>query len=174
MERVKNTVLFSMTRTPERENLFRWVGPIFKNTTYLIASKKQNIKITSSEDLLNYKFGTINNDASEMFLFRLGLNIDQFTRHNNTLSNLLMLDRGRVDFIVSGWEAFISDANLAGLNPDDFEKVYTVDSSDVSFAFHLDNPDWIIQRFQKAFDDIKGEGLYGRILEKYKAYERDE
>ena len=167
METRENTVLFSMTRTPEREPLFRWVGPIFQNITYLIAPKKRNIKIKSPGDLHNFKFGTIRDDASELFLLRLGLNVDQFTRNALTKLNLLMLNAGRVDMIVSGWEAFVSDVAITGLNQDDFETIYTVDSSDVSFAFHRDTPDWVIQRFQKALDDIKAEGLYDRIFEKY-------
>lgn len=171
LEKVENSVLFSMTRSEERENLFRWVGPLFKNTTYLIAAKKQNIKISSPEELHNYQFGTIRDDASELFLSRLGVGVDHFSRLDNTQSNLRMLNAGRIDFIVSGWEAFVSDVNATGLNRADFEKVYVVDSSDVSIAFHRDTPDWIIQTFQQALDDIKAEGLYDRIVKKYEKYE---
>ena len=32
----KNAILFSMTRTPERDSQFKWVGPIFQNTTYCL------------------------------------------------------------------------------------------------------------------------------------------
>ena len=169
----ENTILFSMTRTPERENLFRWVGPIFKNTNYLIASKKRPIKITSTEDLDKYKIGTLVDDASEIFLLRLGLNFDHLIRNINSRSNIRMLDRGRIDLIVSGWRAFESDIALIGLDQDDFEIVYTLDTSDVSFAFHNDTPLWIIQKFQQALDSIKEEGLLDRIFEKYKAFKID-
>ena len=39
----ENTILFSTTRIPERENLFKWVGPIFQNATFLIAKKSKRI-----------------------------------------------------------------------------------------------------------------------------------
>ncbi len=172
LDEEENTVLFSMTRIPERENQFRWVGPVFHNTTYLIALKKKNIKISSAEELQNYWFGTIIDDASEIFLLRLGVNADNFERNSNSHSNLRMLYAGRIDFIVSGWEAFMSDAKLIGLDPDEFEIVYTVDSSDVSIAFHRNTPDWIIQKFQQALDSIKNEGLYDLILKKYEAFTR--
>jgi len=170
----ENTVLFSMTRSSERENLFRWVGPIFQNTTYLIAAKKKNIRISSSDDLRNYRFGTIYDDASEMFLSRHGVSKSQFLRNSSAKSNLRMLERDRMDMIVSGWEGFISDATETGIDPSDFERVYTIDVSEISVAFHRNTPDWIIQRFQKVLDDIKAEGLYDRIFEKYKAFSRDE
>jgi len=170
----ENTMLFSMTRSPEREALFRWVGPVFKNTTYLIAAKKRNIKISSPDDLQNYQFGTVIDDASEMFLLRLGLNVSQFHRNTRTQSNLKMLSLGRLDMIVSGWEAFVSDATKTGLDPNDYELVYTVDVSDVSIAFHRKTPDWIIDKFQQAFDDMKTEGVYERVFERYRKYVRDE
>ena len=32
-QKVPNTCVFSTTRTPERENLFKWVGPLVKSRT---------------------------------------------------------------------------------------------------------------------------------------------
>jgi polar amino acid transport system substrate-binding protein len=169
----QNSILFSMTKTAERLNAFRWVGPLFNSSTYLIAAKKQNIKLSGQEDLRNYEFGTIRDDVSEMFLKRFGVDPESFTRHNNTLSNLKMLNAGRIDMIVSGWEAFTSDAYSLGVDPDNYEKVFVVDTSDVSIAFHKDTANWIIEKFQKALDDIKADGTYDRVIEKYKAFEKD-
>ena len=41
----KNTMLFSMARTKQREKLFKWVGPIGSSVIALIARKDKNIKI---------------------------------------------------------------------------------------------------------------------------------
>lgn len=174
LNKIENTILFSMTRTSERESLFRWVGPIFQNTTFLIAAKKRHIKISSLEDLQKYVFGTIRDDASEMFLIRSGLNFDAFERTSSSQTALRMLNAGRFDMIASGWENFVSDIAILGLNQNDFEKVYTIDTSDISIAFHWDTPDWIIDNFQQAFDEIKTEGMYDQIFKKYKSYESDE
>ena len=163
----EHTVLFSMTRTTEREKQFRWVGPIFQNTTYLITLKKKNIKISSSKDLEHYRFGTIRDDASEIFLSRLGVNQNRFYRNSTTKSNLRLLHSGRIDFIVSGQDAFESDIKLTGLNPDDFEAVFIADVSKIWIAFYRDTEDWMIQKFQKSLDDIKDEGVYDQIFMKY-------
>ncbi len=56
---------------------------------------------------------------------------------------------------------------LTGFDKGRFEVVYEIDSSDVSIAFHRATPIWIIEKFQKALDDIKAEGLYDRILLEY-------
>ncbi len=163
-----NTLLFSVTRTPEREALFRWVGPIFENATYLIARKDRRIRINDPKDLLRYRFGTIREDASEVFLRRHGINEDQFTRNAKTVTNLSMLNAGRVDMVVCGWDALLEDAEIAGLDPGQFEIVYEIDSSEVSYALHLDTPDSIVTALQDALDELKAEGTYQQIWKKYK------
>ncbi len=40
-----NTILFSTTRTQDREKMFKSVGPIFTNAMCLIVRKDSNIKI---------------------------------------------------------------------------------------------------------------------------------
>lgn len=45
-----NTALFPTTRTPEREKLFQWVGPLFVDEWVWVARKKDRIKISSLED----------------------------------------------------------------------------------------------------------------------------
>ncbi|WP_414718884.1 substrate-binding periplasmic protein [Sulfuricella sp.] len=43
-------VLFSAERTPERESLFQWVGPVGKNSAILYAKKGSGIRINSLEE----------------------------------------------------------------------------------------------------------------------------
>jgi polar amino acid transport system substrate-binding protein len=167
LETTENTLLFSVTRTPERENKFKWVGPIFYNTTYLIALKDSHIKIEDGHSLKNYRFGTIRNDVSELYLKRYDVAPKNFSRHNNTKSNLEMLMRQRVDMIVVGWEAFKDDARSLGLDPDKFEKVFELDNANVSIAFHPKTPDRIIAHLQNTLDEIRSEGLFGKYLRKH-------
>ncbi|WP_169542869.1 substrate-binding periplasmic protein [Sneathiella aquimaris] len=167
LETTKNTLLFSVTRTPERENKFKWVGPIFYNTTYLIALKDSHIKIEDGHSLNKYKFGTIRNDVSELYLKRYNVAPRNFSHHNDTRSNLEMLMRRRIDMIVVGWEAFKNDAQSLGLEPDNFEKVFELDNSEVSIAFHPETPNWIIARLQRTLDEIKSEGILEKFKQKY-------
>lgn len=43
----KNTMLYSMARSPEREALFQWVGPIGKMTLAIIAKKSTQLNVSS-------------------------------------------------------------------------------------------------------------------------------
>jgi polar amino acid transport system substrate-binding protein len=163
----ENTILFSMTRTNERENLFKWVGPIFTNSTFLIAMKSKNIKIISTDDIKQYRIGTIIKDASELFVTRLGIPLDKLQRNTISSNNVKKLAANRIDFVVSGWTQFENDANFLGIDPELFESVYEIDRSEISYAFNKKTPDWIIEKFQKAFDlIIKGDELT-KITKKY-------
>ncbi len=164
----ENTILFSTTRTPERENVFKWVGPIFKNSTFLIGKKSKDIKIKTNKDLGKYEIGTIIDDASELYMVRLGLPLKQLQRNTSSINNLKKMNIDRIDLIVSGWYALKHDAEKLGINPDLFEKVYQIETADVSFAFNIKTSNQIIEKFQSALDEIKSEGALNKILFKYK------
>ena len=50
-----NVVLFSMAMTPERKNLFQWVGPVASLDTNLYARKGSGIKIGTLEEAKKVK-----------------------------------------------------------------------------------------------------------------------
>lgn len=52
--RSSNAGIYSIYRTPEREKLFKWVGPIYKVETVLWGLKERNLSIRSLEDAKKY------------------------------------------------------------------------------------------------------------------------
>jgi polar amino acid transport system substrate-binding protein len=56
-QKEKNTVLFSTARLPEREKLFKWVGPIRPVKGVLISKSNNNVTIQSDSDIKKYKIG---------------------------------------------------------------------------------------------------------------------
>ena len=97
-----NTCLFSTTRTEERENLFKWVGPIAPNTVSLIAKKERNIKIDSAQDLKKHKIGTIRDDVAEQYLANAGIGLNDMERVAESILNIKKLNRGRIDLWAYG------------------------------------------------------------------------
>jgi len=67
----KNTMLFSTTRTEQREKLFKWVGPIIATKIGIIAPKDKKIKINNTKELNNYKIGAVLKDIGEQLLQKL-------------------------------------------------------------------------------------------------------
>lgn len=54
-----NTALYSTTRTPEREALFKWVGPLVNNNWVFFSSSTANITVSSLDDAKQYSVGAI-------------------------------------------------------------------------------------------------------------------
>ena len=92
----KNTVLFVTTRTKERENLFKWVGPITDTSIMLIAKKGDDIHINSLEEIKKYKIGVISEDVGEQLLVKDGIK-DNLERVSKTILNIKKLNAGRID-----------------------------------------------------------------------------
>ena len=171
-QKKQNTILFSTTKTAERKDIFKWVGPIFQNTILLIAKKDRHIKINSTEELKKYTIGTVIDDVGEQYLVKLGLNMKQLTRNTAYVNTIKMLVINRIDMVVMSWNSFSSFAKSCNINPKLFEGVFVVKSDDIYYAFYKGTPDWIIEKFQNAFDELKNEGKLDELIKKYKSIKK--
>jgi len=163
----ENTILFSTTRTREREKLFKWVGPIFQDTTVLIARKERNIKIGKAADLQKYRFATVIDDVGEQYLQRYGIPLSKMSRNSDRVASIRMLTLKRADLIVQSWQGFTVDAESLGHDPDEFEVVFTIDKADMCLVFYKETPDWIIKKFQTALDNLLEQGVMAELKKKY-------
>lgn len=165
---VPNSCLFSMTRTKEREDLFKWVGPIAPETIGLIARRERKIKINTDTDIQKYKVGTIIDDVAELHLVNAGIDINSLDRVATTEQNIKKLNLGRIDLWGYGVNVAMWELKAGGHNPTEYELVYILDDSkEVFYAFHKDTSDSIIQELQVALDSVKADGEYQKILDKY-------
>jgi len=166
VQRQKHTMLFSMARTKQREKLFKWVGPVGSSIVALIARKDKNIKINSVEDMKKYKIGSVKNDVAELALKELGItHMDSISGTNAIEKSIKKLDRGRIDIFAYMYE--IKSWKIDNFNPKNYENVYTLKRNDFYYAFHKDTDDVIIQKMQKALDDLKNDGTFNLIQSKY-------
>jgi len=163
------TILFTTTRTEERENMFKWVGPIFEIELNLYALKKRNIKIHSIFDIKKYRIGTQRDDVVESLLVKkTGMKVTDFERVASSILNVKKLYAGRIDLIPQCKETTMIKCKEAGINFNNFESVYTLDKKSNYYAFHKETPDEVISRFQAAFDELKNEGKLDALFHKYK------
>ncbi|MBB6480959.1 substrate-binding periplasmic protein [Spirochaeta isovalerica] len=164
----EKTVLFAITRTPQRENLFKWVGPISSSKNVLFARKNSLISLSSPDDIKKYRTGAIRDDAGEQLLQDLfGLDREGIELTSSALSSLLQLKTGRIDLFAYDENVLHWIMTQEGLNPEDFESVYVLSEGFHYFGFHRDTDDELIEQFQKALDDLKDEGLYDIVLKRY-------
>lgn len=158
-------ILYSMTRTEARENLFKWVGPVAPNKWVFFAKKGSGVKVGSLDDArIVGKIGTYKDDAAESFLKEQGFsNLDSVV---NDEQNVPKLMAGRIDLWIVGELQGIYKAKKKGV-ADQLEKVMDVKDTQLYIAFSKNTSDEDIAKWQKALDEIKADGTYDELMKKY-------
>lgn len=161
-----NVALFSTTRLPQRERLFKWVGPLYTQTWGFYSKKGSNLKIDSLDDAKKVlRIGTYNKDAKEQFLKAKGFT--NLVSANKNISNIKRIMEGKLDLWVS------SDFNMhyltqqAGVEPDRLELVFAFRNVNNYIAFSIQTSDDIVNIWQRTLDEIKRDGTYKRVSKKY-------
>ncbi|WP_218645072.1 ABC transporter substrate-binding protein [Aquitalea sp. LB_tupeE] len=165
-----DTMLFSTVRTPERENQFRWVGPIGKRHIYLYRlSKREDIRLTDIRQLGQWRIGTIFASASQKQLEQLGLRpgIEQDNAPDDA-SNLAKLSMGRVDMVAMLDWAMHWQLRQSGMPDQQIRPVALLDGqAQYWFALNWQTPDATIRQLQNALDALARNGELKRLRQKY-------
>lgn len=161
--------LFLTTKSKNREHLFKWVGPIasmkirfFKNHS------RTDLEINSLEDAKKVSSIVVAADTiSKEVLTSLGFkNLDINTIANYSLEKLL---QNKIDLYPVEENAFRYKLKQLGLQdkivPVKMDSFY---KSDLYIAFNKNTDDKIIKKWQNALDQIKEDGTYDKIIERYK------
>ena len=164
----RNVLLFTIARTPEREELFHWVGVIVSGETHLYALKeREDIVINRIEDAKRYRIGVVRDDIRATFLRNQGVtNLDEVTGSENNAQKLAM---GWIDLWAEEENAAPFTFKKLGNDPlATLKKVYTLDLRlDGYLAFSRDSDPELVQKFRDALERLKGSGEYARILADY-------
>ncbi|WP_168188258.1 ABC transporter substrate-binding protein [Hahella sp. CCB-MM4] len=97
----KNTLIYSIGRTPKREEDFKWIGILVPSVHSVFALKERSdIVINSLNDLSHYTIGTTINDVRESYLVSRGFDVRSLQRiggESAYIMNYLKLMKGRID-----------------------------------------------------------------------------
>ncbi|MCX6090086.1 MAG: transporter substrate-binding domain-containing protein [Candidatus Atribacteria bacterium] len=161
-----NVVLFSTTRTPEREKLFTWIGPIGSYNDALYARKGAGLKIASLEDARALrKIGTVRGWFSEQFLREKGFeNLVSVDQPTENVKKLLVCE---IDLCAFTDITAPDIVKQAGFRMEDLEKVYVIQSYDYFITLSQGTPEETILAWEKAFDQMKADGSLRKIQEKW-------
>jgi polar amino acid transport system substrate-binding protein len=161
-----NVVLFSAERTPERESLFRWVGPVGKNSAILYARKSSGMKIGSLEDARKVAaIGTTTDWFTEQQLKREGF--DNLLSSPDPRDNVRQLMNGQVQLAVFTDITVPEIVREAGYEMTDLEPVFTVGRTYFYIALSIDTPKDVVAAWQSTLDALKRDGTFARIYRSY-------
>ena len=149
-----DTALYSMARTPERENLFMWVGPIGSYENWLYAKKGSNVRVSSLDDAKTVKgIAVVKDEAGQQKLAQQGF--INFVYTDSTADGLKKLVAGQADLWLGTGADVELVAKKAGVNPADMEAVVFVHKVDLYIAFNKNTPYATVQTWQMSLDSLK-------------------
>lgn len=167
----ENVLIYSITRSPERERLFNWVGVIVSTRTCLYSSAAHPIHLDNLDQARAYQIGTVKEDVGEEYLqahqFTVGQNLQSSNKYEFNYDKLRL---GRLNLWISDARNAAWLARQAGDDPDKVlvESLPLDDlGEDLSLAFSLDTPPALVERLRHSLDDIHRNGKYAAIMRKW-------
>lgn len=151
----KNTALFTMARTPQRETLFKWVGPIYTAEHVLVGKVNFKEKITSFTQAHKYSIGAIKDDISEITLIENDFPEERIALITRLKQAVLLLKNDRIDLMIVSKSSLQALLNEYEITQDEIKIVYSVNKVGNYYAFNNQTPDSLIKQYQIAFDAIK-------------------
>ena len=128
---IKDTLLFTTSRKPEREELFEWIGPLSKGSpSVLIARKSSEIVLNKPSDLLNYRIGVVRGDSLQKRLEVLGVPTDSLVKSHNPEELAQQLNRREIDLWAYNPPGAEKIFRKFGLSAGNFEDVYQLKYND--------------------------------------------
>lgn len=166
-----NVLIYSISRFPEREAQFQWIGVIARIDFHVFAlAKRDDIKPFSQlSQARAWSIGTVRNDALEQYL--ISRNFSNLQRNNNHEANLLKLLMGRIDLWPVSQETAYYYARQAGYGPSTLKIVHDIEDftgGDLYVAASLKTSPEVVKRLQEALATIKQNGIYDGIVKRYR------
>ena len=169
LEKKKNTAIFSMLRTKERENKYKWVGPLAKMQLVFFKKSGSNITLKTVADAKKVrKVGVTKKVANYDILKAQGFkNLDVITSGADE-KNIKKLIKGRIDLWPALKTAGLYNARKMGFGGEivPIENV-NIFEGDLYIAFNKKTDDKIISKWQKALDNLRKDGTIKKIMNRY-------
>ncbi len=157
-----NYGVFVTARLPEREELFKWVGPIGPDDWVLLARGDSPINLTSLDQARQYNIGAYKGDAIAEHLDGQGLQPQLALRDQENVKKLI---DGKIDLWATGDPAGRYLARQDGVTG--LKRVLRFDSAELYLALNKQVADETVQKLQKALDQMRSEGVIDEINARY-------
>lgn len=154
--------VFVTARLPEREALFKWVGPIGPDDWVLLGRGDSTITLGSLAEAKQYKVGAYKGDAIADHLQQQGLLPVTVLRDQQNARKLMA---GQIDLWATGDPAGRYLAKQEGVSG--LKTILRFDSAELYLALNKAVPDEVVQKLQAELQRMRDEGFVDDILNGY-------
>ena len=161
------TALFSMTYTPEREKILRFVGPAIPLAISVIAPMGSGIVASEASDLRDLTIGVVRDDIGDQLVRKMVAGANKVRRITTADQLYKLIEAGKVDVVVYAVDVFKNIVKKAGGNPSQLEEVLVLSSGQSGYAFHKSTDPEVLQHLQRAVDELRADGTIDKIISGY-------
>ena len=160
--------LYSTSKTSQREDLFKWAGPIAELHQVIYARNDSDISISRLSDAKEsgLLIGVYENDSGHQYLLANEFtNIDVSTDDGEIARKLMA---GNIDLWFAYADTVPQVLEREGFNAESVKPVYIARQGEFYIAFSKDVNDSVVTQWQDKLDGMKTDGTFDAIISKYK------
>lgn len=166
-----NVLIFSMVRTPDREELFHWIGRISTTKSCLFKlANREDIQINRLDDAKRYLTGTWREDVREQYLRSQGfISQKQLDSSGTPRQNIQKLISRRIDLVADSELSFYFQLNRLHYDPNLVAEAFEMEDISLPFyiAFSKKTSLDLVNAFRDALERVKRKGIFQAIHQKY-------
>lgn len=159
--------ILALTRTPERESQYRWIAKLVADE--LLVAGRKGVDVASLDGLRDRPTGVLRGSGAEVLLRDKGFR--KIAAAPEEWLNASRLRDGTIDAWIAPRMMMMHAWKEAGGDPRALVVGAPVRPSEIWFAASKGVPEDDVQRWQNAFDAMRADGSYARILDKYERLE---
>lgn len=157
-----NHGVFVLARQPDREALFKWVGPLGPDDWVLLARAGSTLQLDSLEQARGLRIGAYKGDAIAESLQRSGLKPVLVLRDQD---NAKKLSTGEIDLWATGDPAGRYLARQIGMTA--FKTVLRFNGTQLYLALNKSVPDEVVKKLQESLDQMREDGFVDATFSRY-------
>jgi len=146
-----------MTRNPEREDLFQWVGPIYRGRYVVYSRNDSTLRASSFAEIRSARIAVLRKDSGDKLVTAAGIPEPQIERVGQITQAVQMLQSGRVDLICIYADTLSEFARQQKVDLAKFKPAFVASENRLYFAFSKKTDPALVKRFQTTLESIDKE-----------------
>jgi len=161
----ENVLIYSMARTPAREEDYLWLGELWpmRNFLYGLRSKQANLP-TNLDEARSYRVGVTRGDVVHTYL--KSKKFSRIVEVANLKKNFSLLKRDRIDLISFPDFALGHSATARGFDLRDLVVMLEMEEMSLvlSIAVSKTTDPELVRRLRLAYQSLRADGSYAQIM----------
>ncbi len=153
--------VYSTFRTEERENKFKWIGPLYEEDWVLLAPESSDLQISTLKELHNYKVGSYEFDAITDYLKEQGIPVEPA---KSDAMNVVKLKLGKIQLWAS---SSLTGAYVAANFKIPVKPVHTFNRSSLWLAMNKETDAAIIEQLNVSLEKMRQSGEIKTMIDSY-------